>query len=377
MSPQPTQARDWTPQISAVRYSQLYYESVMRAADRELHLLKRTRKQTQRTLRKMQRNLRAAVARRIRTRQALDTTRDRLRGARVTLVGPPTAPPPPPDMATAVLALHEPESAEMVALAVADVVVAGLGLLAAESVPAVVTPALIPPALVPAAVPDVSARDVTRLQKQLKHKKRAFKKARRQTHRVSRNLRTKRHVLASIKTRERSAISRRESAEAGLAGRILSMSTLARQRALNQTKVRPGISSGFLWPALGRLSQGYGCTGFRLNPPRGSCAHFHDGLDIVSYLGAPIRAAAVGVVSYIGWNPWDERGRAFIIVVAHPSGHETVYGHVLPTRRVRVGQLVRHGEIIGNMGNTGRSSGVHLHFELRRGRTTLDPRGFL
>ena len=132
-----------------------------------------------------------------------------------------------------------------------------------------------------------------------------------------------------------------------------------------------------MWPTRGRISQSYGCTGFYLSPPRGSCRHFHDGLDIVSYRGSPIRSAAVGVVSYIGWNPWDQHGRAFMIVVAHPGGYETLYGHVLPTRRVRVGQLVKKGEVIGYMGNTGRSTGVHLHLELRRGRTTLNPLAFL
>ena len=83
------------------------------------------------------------------------------------------------------------------------------------------------------------------------------------------------------------------------------------------------------------------------------------------------------MVSYVGWNPWDQEGRAFMIVVAHPGGYETLYGHVLPARRVRVGELVRRGEIIGYMGNTGRSTGVHLHLELRRGRTTLNPLVFL
>ncbi len=189
-------------------------------------------------------------------------------------------------------------------------------------------------------------------------------------------MRAKRNGLASIKARERSAIARREGAEAALGSRILSMSVLAQRRVAKKTNVRPG-RTGFVWPARGRISQTYGCTGFPLNPARGSCRHFHDGLDIVSYRGAPIRAAAVGVVSYIGWNPWDQHGRAFMIVVAHPGGYETLYGHVLPTRRVRVGQLVRKGEVIGYMGNTGRSTGVHLHLELRRGRTTINPLAFL
>ena len=175
----------------------------------------------------------------------------------------------------------------------------------------------------------------------------------------------------------RSAAGRRSGAEAGLANAILAMSDLAQRRVAKKTKVRPGIDSPFAWPTVGRVTQGYGCTGFYLNPPRGSCPHFHDGVDIPGYLGTPIRAAAVGVVSYIGWNPWDHIQRAFMVVVAHPGGYETLYAHVMPRRDVRVGQLVRRGEVIGYMGSTGKATGVHLHLEMRRGRTTLDPLAFL
>jgi murein DD-endopeptidase MepM/ murein hydrolase activator NlpD len=237
-----------------------------------------------------------------------------------------------------------------------------------------VTPAGRPDATVPA---DVSVADVVRLERTLARDQRAFQKARRQAQRSVRNVRLRRGALASIRARQRSASARRNSAEAALASRILAMSRLAQRRAAKKTNVRPGLNGGFTWPARGRISQSYGCTGFRLNPARGSCRHFHDGVDIVASRGSAVRAAAVGVVSYIGWNPWDQQARAFIIVVAHPGGYETVYGHVLPTRRVRVGQLVHRGEVIGYMGNTGRSTGVHLHFELRRGRTTVNPLAFL
>ena len=128
---------------------------------------------------------------------------------------------------------------------------------------------------------------------------------------------------------------------------------------------------------VGRLSQTYGCTGFRLNPPRGSCRHFHDGLDIVAGYGSRIRSAADGVVAFAGWNPWDEGGRAWIMVVSHPDGYVTRYGHLLPGGRARVGQFVRQGQAIGRMGNTGKSTGTHLHFELLRGSTPLSPWAYL
>jgi murein DD-endopeptidase MepM/ murein hydrolase activator NlpD len=86
---------------------------------------------------------------------------------------------------------------------------------------------------------------------------------------------------------------------------------------------------------------------------------------------------AFGVVTYVGWNPWDKEGRAFMVVVTHAGGHETLYGHLQPKRVVRVGEEVKKGHVIGYMGNTGNSTGPHLHLEVRRGRTTLDPLAFL
>ena len=85
----------------------------------------------------------------------------------------------------------------------------------------------------------------------------------------------------------------------------------------------------------------------------------------------------MGVVAYVGWNPWDEGSRAFIVVVGHPDGYVTRYGHLIPSRKVRVGQLVRKGQKIGKMGSTGNSTGTHLHMELLRYTTPLDPIAYL
>jgi murein DD-endopeptidase MepM/ murein hydrolase activator NlpD len=363
----PAEARNWTREISATRASQLYYERLMRAADAEVRSLKRARTQTHHRLKTAQRSLRVAIDRRSTSRRDLGLARSRLRLARIALAAPSFEPPPPPDAATAVLSLTTASVIEaepwrtVVPAADEDLDLLGTG---GSSEPV-------------AFEDDVTVGDVVALERRLAKQQRTFQKARQHSRRVSRNIRAARNNLTAIKARQRSATARRAGAEAGLAGRILAMSDLAQRRVAKKTKVRPGVNSGFAWPTRGRISQAYGCTGFGLNPPRGSCRHFHDGLDIAGYRGTAIRAAAVGVVSYIGWNPWDQQGRAFMIVVAHPGGYETLYGHVLPTRRVRVGQMVQRGEVIGYMGNTGRSTGVHLHFELRRGRTTLDPLAFL
>jgi murein DD-endopeptidase MepM/ murein hydrolase activator NlpD len=363
----PAEARNWTREISATRASQLYYERLMRAADAEVRSLKRARTQTHHRLKAAQRSLRVAIDRRSTSRRDLGLARSRLRLARIALAAPSFEPPPPPDAATAVLSLTTASVIEAepwrTVVPVADEDLDLLGT-SGSSEPV-------------AFEDDVTVSDVVALERRLAKQQRTFQKARQHSRHVSRNIRAARNNLTAIKARQRSATARRAGAEAALAGRILAMSDLAQRRVAKKTKVRPGMNSGFGWPTRGRISQAYGCTGFGLNPPRGSCRHFHDGLDIAGYRGTAIRAAAVGVVSYIGWNPWDQHGRAFMIVVAHPGGYETLYGHVLPTRRVRVGQMVQRGEVIGYMGNTGRSTGVHLHFELRRGRTTLDPLSFL
>ncbi len=269
-------------------------------------------------------------------------------------------PPPPPDTATAILAITDP-------------------ILVDPPTPLALEHALVRSAPLPLAEDrkDITVAEVIAMERGLARASRASQKTGQRARRAARNVRAKRGALVAIKARQRSATARREGAEAALGGRILAMSSLAQRRVAKKTKVRPGINSGFIWPARGRLSQRYGCTGLALLPARGSCRHFHDGLDIAGYLGTPIRAAAVGVVSYVGWNPWDEGGRAFMVVVAHPGGYETLYGHVQPTRQVRVGQLVKRGQVIGYMGSTGRATGVHLHLELRRGRTTIDPLAFL
>jgi len=144
---------------------------------------------------------------------------------------------------------------------------------------------------------------------------------------------------------------------------IVAMERYAHRRVQKLARQRAGIDTRLSRPTRGYVSQPYG---------RG-----HDGLDIAAVRGTPIHAAALGVVAYVGWNPWDEHGRAFMVVLAHAGGLETLYGHILPRRDVRVGQVVKKHELIGYMGSTGNSTGYHLHLEVRRGRTTLNPVSFL
>lgn len=118
----------------------------------------------------------------------------------------------------------------------------------------------------------------------------------------------------------------------------------------------PEISSGF---------------GPRLDPFNGQRA-MHTGLDFRGAHGTPIRAAAPGRVSFVGVRP----GYGNTIEVDHGHGLVTLYAH-LAGFAAREGQAVQAGEKIGRMGSTGRSTGTHLHFEVRVDGTPVNPRRFL
>ena len=98
----------------------------------------------------------------------------------------------------------------------------------------------------------------------------------------------------------------------------------------------------------------------------------HSGLDFAGARGTPIVATASGVVTHAGW----QSGYGKLVKIQHPLGFETRYAH-LNRIRVNVGQRVSRGERIGDMGTTGRSTGVHLHYEIRRGGTALNPSPFI
>lgn len=95
----------------------------------------------------------------------------------------------------------------------------------------------------------------------------------------------------------------------------------------------------------------------------------HEGIDIKVYIGDTIRAAFDGKVRIVDYN---RRGYGYYVVIRHPNGLETLYGH-LSKQLVRPDQIVRAGEPIGLGGNTGRSTGSHLHFETRICGTPINP----
>lgn len=95
----------------------------------------------------------------------------------------------------------------------------------------------------------------------------------------------------------------------------------------------------------------------------------HEGLDIGAPLGTPILAAQSGKVTFTG----NKGGYGLTVQIDHPElGSETLYAH-LSAISVRKGQNVKAGEVIGKVGNTGRSFGPHLHFEIRKGGVAINP----
>ena len=94
----------------------------------------------------------------------------------------------------------------------------------------------------------------------------------------------------------------------------------------------------------------------------------HEGIDINNVTGTPIKAAGAGVVTYCGYT----NGYGNMIVISHGSGYQSTYAH-LSSFEIKTGSTVKKGQVIGAMGSTGRSTGSHLHFEIRRDGILLDP----
>lgn len=136
-----------------------------------------------------------------------------------------------------------------------------------------------------------------------------------------------------------------------------------RYQRLWQTNVRPS-----LWPVYGRLMSTFGK---RSDPFSGEGA-FHSGVDITAPHGTMVKSSADGVVSHADWG--GSYGR--LVVVDHGNGLQTYYAH-LSRVDVIAGQEVRRGQIMGAAGNTGRSTGAHLHYEVRQSGTPINPYTFL
>lgn len=131
--------------------------------------------------------------------------------------------------------------------------------------------------------------------------------------------------------------------------------------------------------AIDRLPFGYPTKGARLTSgfgprrdPYRRTYRMHKGIDFAAPTGTPIYATADGVVSFAG----RQSGYGITVKIRHAFGFETLYAH-LSKSRVKVGQRVERGDRIADMGSTGRSTGSHLHYEIRIGNKSVNPKKFI
>ena len=112
--------------------------------------------------------------------------------------------------------------------------------------------------------------------------------------------------------------------------------------------------------------------GGRANPFSGYGGEIHLGLDFRGEIGDPVKATASGVVNYASM----QNGYGNIVRITHENGYETLFAH-LSEIDVQIGQTIKAGDVVGKLGSTGRSTGPHLHYEIRKDGTPIDPERFL
>lgn len=123
-----------------------------------------------------------------------------------------------------------------------------------------------------------------------------------------------------------------------------------------------------IWPTKGEVVSPFG----KRKHPIYLVEHFHTGIDIANQKGTPVVATADGRVKFAGW----QEGYGKAIVIEHNHGYVTIYGH-LSSIKVKVGQNVTRGEVIGLMGDTGTATGPHLHYEVWKDNKLCNPVKFL
>jgi len=125
----------------------------------------------------------------------------------------------------------------------------------------------------------------------------------------------------------------------------------------------------FIWPVYGAITSYYG---WRRDPFNRSRRHLHNGIDIKGNTGTPIRAAMAGRISAVGYDSVFGN----YVIISHHSGYRTLYGH-MSAITTKTGSYVQQGDRIGLVGNTGQSTGPHLHFTVYKNGATINPRALM
>lgn len=182
-----------------------------------------------------------------------------------------------------------------------------------------------------------------------------------------------RQQIASVQEEAEGVAARSEEIEEQLAAEAAAAAAEAQEAAAeapapaapgpSSVPVGPSGSSGFAWPIRGAITSGFG--------PR--WGRMHEGLDIDCVTGDPIAASRSGTVVTASY---DGSGYGYYVVVDHGGGFATLYAH-MNRLAVSQGGSVSQGEVVGDCGNTGASTGDHLHFEVRVNGTPQDPLAYL
>ncbi|HEU4510471.1 MAG TPA: M23 family metallopeptidase [Pyrinomonadaceae bacterium] len=147
------------------------------------------------------------------------------------------------------------------------------------------------------------------------------------------------------------------------------MSRLEEDMRAHEAVLRQRGYTPTVWPVEGTLEGGFGG---RRNPFGGGGYEFHSGQDIEAPWGAPVVAGASGRVSFVGW----QNGYGQLVIVDHGGGLTTRYGH-LSSIDVQLDQTVSRAQLLGKVGSTGRSTGPHLHYEVRINDQPVNPLQYL
>jgi murein DD-endopeptidase MepM/ murein hydrolase activator NlpD len=217
-------------------------------------------------------------------------------------------------------------------------------------------------------------RTLDRALKELKETKAALKKLEKK---VAKALRAQQARYTALKRNKRNAakiIAQAAADQRRLARKIDALI----EKQVKRGNIPSKFNGTMRWPMDNfTVSGDYGCSSYEFYAPGHGCDHFHNGIDMVAAYGTRVKAAAAGTVVYVGWNWADGSDPAWIVVIAHSSNLRTWYAHMQPKRPVEVGEKVKKGQTIGYEGNTGNSTGAHLHWMVERNDDFVNPRMFL
>jgi murein DD-endopeptidase MepM/ murein hydrolase activator NlpD len=150
---------------------------------------------------------------------------------------------------------------------------------------------------------------------------------------------------------------------AGSPGRTADQQVAQLARAAELLRAFERVPEHFIWPVQGRLSSAFGWRNVSVGGNRQ-----HGGIDLAAPTGTLVHAAKGGTVTLSGWVG----AYGYAVYLDHGDGSETRYAH-LSTLNVQEGQRVRQGDLLGEVGSSGASTGPHLHFEIRFAGVAVDP----